>query len=60
LLKWKCSDGLHLTQAGNRIVFEEVVKKLKEQGISVENLPVDLPLIANIDPQDPLKAFQDY
>jgi hypothetical protein len=41
-------------------VFEEVVKKLKEQGTSVENLPVDLPLIANIDPQDPLKAFQDY
>ncbi|KAJ6416686.1 hypothetical protein OIU84_002536 [Salix udensis] len=54
------SDGLHLTPAGNRIVFEEVVKKLKEQGISVENLPVDLPLIENIDPQDPLKAFQDY
>ncbi|XP_011045900.1 PREDICTED: GDSL esterase/lipase At5g45920-like [Populus euphratica] len=62
-LDWKkayLSDGLHLTQAGNRIVFEEVVKKLKEQGICVENLPVDLPLIANIDPQDPLKAFQDY
>ncbi|KAG6754937.1 hypothetical protein POTOM_040742 [Populus tomentosa] len=60
---WKqayLSDGLHLTQAGNRIVFEEVVKELKEKGISVENLPVDLPHIANIDPQDPLKAFQDY
>ncbi|KAL3576151.1 hypothetical protein D5086_021434 [Populus alba] len=59
---WKqayLSDGLHLTQAGNRIVFEEVVKELKEKGISVENLPVDLPHIANIDPQDPLKAFQD-
>ncbi|KAJ6893619.1 GDSL esterase/lipase [Populus alba x Populus x berolinensis] len=30
-------DGLHLTQAGNMIVFEEVVKELQEQGISVEN-----------------------
>ncbi|CAK7350449.1 unnamed protein product [Dovyalis caffra] len=54
------SDGLHLTQTGNRFVFEEVVKILKEQGISPENLPVDLPLFANIDPNDPLKAFQDY
>lgn len=51
-------DGLHLTQSGNRIVFEEVVLKLREAGSSLENLPVDLPLIAEIDPNDPLKAFQ--
>jgi hypothetical protein len=50
---------LHLTQSGNRIVFDEVVKKLmNEEGLSLENLPVDLPLISEIDPNDPLKAFQ--
>jgi hypothetical protein len=56
---WKSRDGLHLTQSGNRIVFDEVVKKLmNEEGLSLENLPVDLPLISEIDPNDPLKAFQ--
>ncbi|KAH7836719.1 hypothetical protein Vadar_004754 [Vaccinium darrowii] len=51
-------DGLHLTQGGNRIVYEEVIKKLREAGLSLETLKVDLPLIAAIDPKDPLKAFQ--
>lgn len=49
---------MHLAKSGNRIVFEEVVSKLKNEGISLENLAVDLPLIADIDPNDPLKAFQ--
>lgn len=40
-------------------MFEEVVLKLKNEGLSLESLPVDLPLIANIDPKDPLKAFQN-
>ncbi|XP_021749307.1 GDSL esterase/lipase At5g45920-like [Chenopodium quinoa] len=59
---WKnscLSDGLHLAQGGNRIVFEEVVKKLKEVGVSLELLPVDLPLFSEINPQDPLKAFEN-
>jgi len=51
-------DGLHLTPSGNRIVFDEVVSKLKTEGLSLENLAVDLPLITEIDPNDPLKAFQ--
>ncbi|XP_024029273.1 GDSL esterase/lipase At5g45920 [Morus notabilis] len=51
-------DGLHLTRSGNEIVFEEVVKKLAEEGFSPETLPVDLPLITEIDPRDPLKSFQ--
>ncbi|KAJ0083045.1 hypothetical protein Patl1_10571 [Pistacia atlantica] len=51
-------DGLHLAQTGNRIVFEEVVAKLKKEGLSLEKLPVDLPLISEIDPNEPLKAFQ--
>lgn len=38
-------------------MFEEVVKILSDEGASLETLPVDLPLIADIDPKDPLKAF---
>lgn len=53
-----CSDGLHLTPSGNRVVFEEVIMKLKDEGISVDTMPVDLPLITEIDPNDPLKVFQ--
>ncbi|KAG5517006.1 hypothetical protein RHGRI_037674 [Rhododendron griersonianum] len=52
-------DGLHLTESGNRIVFEEVIKKLSDAGLSLETLKVDLPLIAAIDPNDPLKAFHE-
>ncbi|OMO65346.1 Lipase, GDSL [Corchorus olitorius] len=50
-------DGLHLTPDGNKVVFEEVVKKLNEGGLSLENLKVDLPLLVDIDLGDPLKAF---
>lgn len=39
-------------------MFEEVVAKLRDEGLSLERLPVDLPLIADIDPNDPLKSFQ--
>ncbi|CAM9000749.1 unnamed protein product [Rhodiola kirilowii] len=57
---WKTylRDGLHLTPSGNKVVFDEVLKKLREAGLSLEALPVDLPLIAEIDPKDPLKAFE--
>lgn len=51
-------DGLHLSPSGNRVVFEEVIKKLGDEGLSVESMPVDLPLIADMDLNDPLKAFQ--
>ncbi|XP_028774914.1 GDSL esterase/lipase At5g45920 isoform X1 [Neltuma alba] len=59
--EWKkeyLSDGLHLTQSGNQVVFEEVIRKLRDEGLSVEALPVDLPLISDIDPNDPMKVFQ--
>ncbi|KAI4306405.1 hypothetical protein L6164_029685 [Bauhinia variegata] len=52
------SDGLHLAKSGNRVVFEEVISKLKDVGVLPEALPVDLPLLADIDPNDPLKSFQ--
>ncbi|CAJ1961856.1 unnamed protein product [Sphenostylis stenocarpa] len=51
------SDGLHLTESGNQVVFEEVITKLRDEGLSLESIPVDLPLINDIDPKDPLKAF---
>ncbi|KAK4399197.1 GDSL esterase/lipase [Sesamum angolense] len=51
-------DGLHLTGDGNKVVFEEVIGQLQEGGISLETLPADLPLWAEIDPNDPLKCFE--
>ncbi|XP_039123876.1 GDSL esterase/lipase At5g45920 isoform X1 [Dioscorea cayenensis subsp. rotundata] len=51
------SDGLHLTALGNRIVFEEVVLKLKEKGISLEAVPIDLPLFTDIDTDNPHKSL---
>ncbi|KAH9622837.1 hypothetical protein KSS87_017016 [Heliosperma pusillum] len=59
---WKnscLSDGLHLAQSGNRIVFEEVVAKLKEAGLSLEKLPTELPHFCDIDRNDPLKSFEN-
>ncbi|GMY37590.1 GDSL esterase/lipase At5g45920 [Fagus crenata] len=53
-------DGLHLTQTGNRVVFEEVVMKLRDVGLSLENLLVDLPLFTELDVDDPIKAFDNY
>lgn len=52
------SDGLHLSETGNKIVFEQVLKALKKKGLSSETLPVDLPEISEMDPNDPLKSFQ--
>jgi len=40
-------------------VFEEVVQKLKEEGLSPEMLPADLPLLSEMDYNDPLKAFEE-
>lgn len=58
LFNWNCSDGLHLTKEGNKVVFEEVMKRLEERGLSLEKLKADLPVFADIDHDDPLKAFQ--
>ncbi|THU60669.1 hypothetical protein C4D60_Mb07t15220 [Musa balbisiana] len=52
-------DGLHFTASGNSVLFEEVVKKLGDEGLSLEALPVDLPDILDMDPNDPLKSFCD-
>ncbi|XP_043698992.1 GDSL esterase/lipase At5g45920 [Telopea speciosissima] len=52
------SDGLHLTPSGNRIVFDEVVEKLRKENLCRETLTVDLPLLEDMDLSDPLKVFQ--
>ncbi|KAK1268684.1 GDSL esterase/lipase [Acorus gramineus] len=52
-------DGLHLTAEGNRVVFEEVVERLREQGVSVDAMAVDLPLFSQMDVNDPLKSFSN-
>lgn len=41
-------------------MFEEVAKKLKKEGIGAEDLAVDLPLIEDVDPNDPLKVFDEF
>ena len=53
----QCSDGLHFSPAGNKILFDEVVKTLASIGFSKESLPSDLPLYHDIDPKDPMQAF---
>ncbi|KMS94803.1 hypothetical protein BVRB_015160 isoform B, partial [Beta vulgaris subsp. vulgaris] len=50
--------GLQLAQGGNRIVFEEFLKKL-EVGASIKELCIDLPIFSDINSKDPLKAFNN-
>ncbi|KAG8385471.1 hypothetical protein BUALT_Bualt03G0048700 [Buddleja alternifolia] len=52
-------DGLHLSENGNKVVFGEVIGQLKEEGVSLETLSPDLPLISEINPDDPLKSFDN-
>ncbi|KAM7254903.1 hypothetical protein ACFE04_020144 [Oxalis oulophora] len=56
---WFPEDGLHLTQSGNQVVFEEVLMRLTEAGISLGTLKVDLPSFVDIDKNDPLKHFDN-
>ena len=53
-----CSDGLHFTPFGNKILFDEVQKTLESIGLSQHVLRSDLPLFCEIDPKDPLKALE--
>lgn len=50
-------DGLHFTQLGNKVLLDEVVKTLKDIGLSDEKLPTDLPYYFEVDPADPSKTF---
>ncbi|KAG8045675.1 hypothetical protein GUJ93_ZPchr0008g11680 [Zizania palustris] len=52
------SDGLHFTPFGNSILFDCVLGTLESIGFSQESLQPDLPLFSEMDPKDPLKAFE--
>ncbi|KAL1834123.1 hypothetical protein DCAR_0104288 [Daucus carota subsp. sativus] len=51
-------DGLHLTCQGNKLVFDELISTLRKEGLSLDTLPMDLPALCEIDPNDPLKSFE--
>ncbi|PIA40596.1 hypothetical protein AQUCO_02500358v1 [Aquilegia coerulea] len=53
------SDGLHLTEEGNAIVHEEVVRVFREATwLRPEEMPYDFPHHSVIDGKNPEKAFQ--
>ncbi|KMS94802.1 hypothetical protein BVRB_015160 isoform A [Beta vulgaris subsp. vulgaris] len=58
VLSYYYCGGLQLAQGGNRIVFEEFLKKL-EVGASIKELCIDLPIFSDINSKDPLKAFNN-
>ncbi|EFJ15187.1 hypothetical protein SELMODRAFT_156096 [Selaginella moellendorffii] len=51
------SDGLHLTAAGNGVVFDQVVQAFKLAGIAEAELSLDFPLHSSIDKEHPEIAF---
>nr|BAX25109.1 carboxylic ester hydrolase -like [Oryza brachyantha] len=42
-----------------RVVFEEVVFALKDARLGLDALPADLPLFCDMDPNDPVKSFDE-
>lgn len=55
-----CSDGLHLTEKGNAVVYEEVVRVFSETWLSASEMPYDFPPHSEIDPKNPAKAFEEH
>lgn len=54
----KNSDGLHLTQEGNGVVYREVIKVFNEaSSLSVEEIPLDFPDHSQINPENPAETF---
>ncbi|KAL5725111.1 hypothetical protein ACHQM5_008291 [Ranunculus cassubicifolius] len=51
-------DGLHLTEEGNGIVHQEVVKVLSAAWMNADEMPYDFPHHSQIDGKNPEKAFQ--
>lgn len=41
------------------MVFEEVVFALKDASLGLEALPADLPLFCDMDPNNPVKSFDE-
>ncbi|XP_071902175.1 GDSL esterase/lipase At5g62930-like isoform X2 [Coffea arabica] len=51
-------DGLHLTEDGNAVVYQEVVRVFSETWLPASKMPYDFPHHSEIDPENPGKAFQ--
>ncbi|KAK9278289.1 hypothetical protein L1049_027854 [Liquidambar formosana] len=51
------SDGLHLTEEGNAMVHQEVVRVFNEAWLSAPDMPYDFPRSSEIDGKNPEKAF---
>lgn len=52
------SDGLHLTEKGNALVYEEVVREFNGAHLNASSMPYDFPHHSEIDASNPEKAFQ--
>ncbi|XXG84022.1 hypothetical protein AAC387_Pa10g1637 [Persea americana] len=52
------SDGLHLTEEGNALVYEEVVREFNGAHLNASSMPYDFPHHSEIDALNPEKAFQ--
>lgn len=54
----KClSDGLHLTEIGNKLVYQELQKIFSEKWHDAASMPSDFPHHSQIDGKHPEKAF---
>ncbi|KAK1302880.1 DNA (cytosine-5)-methyltransferase DRM2 [Acorus calamus] len=52
------SDGLHLTEEGNGVVYEEVIQVFERSGLKAVEMPYDLPHHSEIDGKNMTKVFK--
>ncbi|KAK1326947.1 DNA (cytosine-5)-methyltransferase DRM2 [Acorus calamus] len=52
------SDGLHLTEEGNGVVYEEVIQVFERSGLKAVEMPYDLPHHSEIDGKNMKKVFK--
>lgn len=51
-------DGLHPTEAGNAVIYQEVIRVFEETWLIASKMPFDFPHHSEIDPKNPEKAFE--
>ncbi|KAK1269961.1 GDSL esterase/lipase [Acorus gramineus] len=52
------SDGLHLTEEGNGVVYKEVIQVFERSGLKAVEMPYDLPHHSEIDGKNMKKVFK--
>ncbi len=57
--KFLNSDGLHLSEAGQKFVLEKVIENIPK-GARSEDIPVDFPFGRDIDGHPPLQTIVDH